>query len=147
MASFIYDEGRKLLGSIGTHVTGPINWDTVSVMRYFYVDEADDTISQTADVDVADRASAAQIPAFASTSNIANFTSSISSSVLVVDADDHTYTSLTGDAPESYDIFYYNTTDTVSPLFSNHDDATGLGAAFTGGNVTLVWSTSGIFRF
>lgn len=117
--------------------------DTFSV---FFVDEADDTLSQSADVDAADRASAAQVPAFASAPAIANNTWTVTSNVGIFDGDDTLFTSLTGDQSESYDIFKDSGTDTTSPLVGNFDDATGLPLTPSGGNVTIVWAATGIIR-
>lgn len=145
MASFLYDEGRKMLGGIGTHTT-QINFDTAA-LAVFFVDEADDTISQTADVDAADRTAAAQVPDFASAPTIANNVSTIDSSVLKVTGDNTLFTALDDDPVESYDIFVDSGTDTTSGLISNHDDATGLPLDPSGGNVTIVWAATGIWRF
>ena len=87
MASFLYDEFRKSIGGNPTHSV--IDWQDDSTISTFFVDEADDTISQTADVDVADRATLAQVPAFASAANLTGRSPvSVSSSILVLDASD-----------------------------------------------------------
>lgn len=143
MASFLYDEFRLSLGGAPTHSV--IDWNTDTI-KAFFVDEADDTISQTADVDAADRAAAAQVPAFASAPTLGSATSTISSNVLVLDAADLTFTSLTGDQVESYDIFKNSGTDTTSPMIANFDDATGLPLTPSGGNVTIVFHANGIIR-
>jgi hypothetical protein len=112
----------------------------------FFVDEADDTPNQTSDQDVADRASAAQIPAFASAPNLANGTTTAVSNVGQFDADDLTFTSLSGDQAESIDLFKDTGTDTTSPLIANFDDYTGLPFTPSGGNVTIVFHANGILR-
>lgn len=134
-----------MIGGIGTHST-TINFDTAT-LGVFFVDEADDTISQTSDVDAADRTAAAQVPDFASAPNITTNASTITSNVLMVDGDDTLFTALDDDPVESYDIFIDSGTDTTSPLISNHDDATGLPLDPSGGNVTIVWGATGIYRF
>lgn len=143
MAAFLYDEFRKSLGGVPTHSVIDLNDDTFSV---FFVDEADDTPDQTNDVDAADRVAGAQVPAFASAPSLASNASSISSNVLVWDATDLTFTALSGDQSESYDIFKDSGTDTTSPLVSNHDDATGLPVTPSGGDVVIVWGATGILR-
>lgn len=143
MASFLYDEFRLSLGGAPTHSV--IDWNTDTI-KAFFVDEADDTISQTADVDAADRATLAQVPAFASAPTLTSATSTISTNVLVLDAADLTFTSLTGDQVESYDIFKSSGTDTTSPMIGNFDDATGLPLTPSGGNVTIVFHANGIIR-
>lgn len=143
MASFLYDEFRRSLGGNPTHSVIDLHDDTFSV---FFVDEADDTLSQTSDQDAADRASAAQVPAFASAPALTNNDISITSNVMMWDADDLLFTSLSGDQVESYDIFKDSGTDTTSPLVGNFDDATGLPLTPSGGNVTIVWGATGIIR-
>jgi len=131
------------LADAATHSKIDLESDTIGV---FFVDEADDTISQTSDVDAADRAAAAQVPAFASAPNMVANSWAVSSNVGVFDADDTVFTSLSGDQVESYDIFKDSGTDTTSPMISNHDDATGLPLTPSGGNVTIVWAATGIIR-
>jgi hypothetical protein len=143
MASFLYDEFRATLGGEPTHSAINLETDTFSM---FFVDEADDTISQSADIDAADRASAAQVPAFASAPSLANNTATVSSNILVFDADDLTFTSLSGDQSESLDLFKDSGTDTTSPMVANFDDYTGLPLTPSGGNVTVVFSGTGIIR-
>jgi len=142
MASFLYDEFRLCLGGAPTH--SAIDWNTDTIEAWF-VDEADDTPNQTTDVDAADRAAAAQVPAFASAPTM-TCTSAIDSNVLKLDASDLTFTSLSGDQSESIDIFKNSGTDSTSPLISNHDDYTGLPLTPSGGNVTVVWAATGIIR-
>jgi hypothetical protein len=143
LASFLYDEFRSQLGGEPTHTAMNLETDTFSV---FFVDEADDTISQSADIDAADRASAAQVPAFASAPAIANNSWTVTSNVGIFDGDDAVFTSLSGDQVESYDIFKDSGTDTTSPMLGNFDDATGLPLTPSGGNVTIVFHANGIVR-
>lgn len=143
MAAFLYDECRRSIGGIPTHTVIDFDADTLEV---FFVDEGDDTPSQTSDVDAADRLEASQVPDFDDAPAIANNASTISSNVLVVDGDDCVFTALTGDQAESYDIFKNSGTEGTSPLISNHDDATGLPLTPSGGNVTIVFHATGILR-
>ena len=142
MASFLYDEFRSSLGGAPTH--SAIDWNTDTI-ECFFVDELDDTPTQTTDVDAADRLAASQVPAFASAPTMTCSTA-VTSNVLVLDATDLVFTSLTGDQVESYDIFKNSGTDTTSPLIGNFDDATGLPLTPSGGNVTIVWAATGIIR-
>ena len=112
----------------------------------FFVDEADDIPNQTTDQDVADRAAAAQVPAFASAPNLVNGTTTIDSNVGKFDADDLLFTSLTGDQSESIDLFKDTGTDTTSMLIANFDDYTGLPLTPSGGNVTIAFHATGIIR-
>jgi hypothetical protein len=143
LASFLYDEFRLQLADAATHSKIDLESDSIQVT---FIDEADDTIDQTADVDFGDRASAARVPAFASSPLIANNSWAVTSNVGVFDGDDTVFTTLTGDQVESYDIYKDSGTDTTSPMISNHDDATGLPLTPSGGNVTIVWAATGIIR-
>lgn len=128
---------------VDTHSFVDLDDDTLGV---FFVDEADDTISQSADQDVADRAAAAQVPAFASAPNLTNNDVTIASNLATLDADDLAFTALSGDQVESFDLFKDTGTDTTSVLIANFDSATGLPLTPSGGDVTIVWNASGIIR-
>jgi hypothetical protein len=143
VASFLYDEFRKSIGGNPTHSVIDLQDDTITV---FFVDEADDTISQSADADAADRTAGAQVPAFASAPSLASKTINVTSNILIWDAADLTFTALTGDQVESYDIFKDTGTDSTSPMIGNFDDATGLPLTPSGGDVTIVWHANGIIR-
>jgi hypothetical protein len=143
MASFIYDILRINIMGEDTHTFVDLDDDTLGM---FFVDEADDTPNQTSDQDVADRAGASQVPAFASAPNLANAAVTAASNTGMLDADDLVFTSLSGDASESIDLFKDTGTDTTSVLISNHDDYTGLPFTPSGGNVTLAFHANGIIR-
>lgn len=142
MAGFIYDEYRNSLGGQPTHSV--IDWHDDTIKGYF-VDEGTDTISQTADIDAGDRTGA--FPAYASAVAIAA-SSSLSSSVLVLDATDTTFTALDTSATtvESLDIFKDSGVQATSPNISNHDDYTGMPFTGTGGDVVVVYHANGIIR-
>ena len=145
MASFLYDEFRKSLGGNPTHSV--IDWQDDTTISTFFVDEADDTISQTADVDVADRATLAQVPAYASAANLTGRSPvSVTSNILVLTASNTTHSTLSGDQVESLDIFKNSGSDTTSPLIGNFDDYTGIPLTPSGGDVTIVWAATGIIR-
>lgn len=112
----------------------------------FFVDEADDTPSQSADQDVADRLAASQVPAFASAPNLANTVTTIDTNVGKFDADDLTFTALSGDQSESVDLFKDTGTDTTSMLIANFDTYTGLPLTPSGGDVVIVQPATGIIR-
>ena len=143
MASFLYDIFRVNIMGEDTHSFVDLDDDTLAM---FFVDEADDTPNQTSDQDVADRAAAAQVPAFASAPNLANGTTSAVSNRGVFDADDLTFTALTGDQSESIDLFKDTGTDTTSVLIANFDDYTGLPLTPSGSDVVIVFHANGIIR-
>lgn len=143
MANFLYDIFRINIMGEDTHAYVDLDDD---VLGAFFVDEADDTPSQTADQDVADRLAASQVPAFASAPNLVNNATTIDASVGKFDADDLTFTALTGDPSESLDLFKDTGTDTTSVLILNADTYTGLPITPSGGDVVVVWHSTGIIR-
>lgn len=143
MASFLYDIFRINIEGEDTHAFVDLDDD---VLGMFFVDEATDTPSQSADQDVADRTAGAQVPSFATAPNLANTVSAIDSNVGKFDADDLTFTALTGAASASIDLFKDTGTDTTSVMIANFDDYTGLPLTPSGGNVTIVFAATGIIR-
>jgi hypothetical protein len=109
------------------------------------VDEGDDAPNQTSDQDVADRTAGAQVPAFADAPNLTDNAVTAASNRGKLDAQDLVFTALTGDTVESLDLFKDTGTDSTSVLIVNFDDITGLPFSPSGGDVTVVWSSSGIF--
>lgn len=143
MASFMYDIARINIMGEDTHLFVDLDDDTLGM---FGVDEADDTPNQTSDQDVADRLAASQVPAFASAPNLVNSAVTAVANRGVLDADDLTFTALTGDAFESLDLFKDTGTDTTSVLISNHDDYTGLPFTPGGSDLVVVFHANGILR-
>jgi len=143
MADFLYDVYRGNIMGKDTHSFVDVEDDTLGV---FFVDEADDTPNQTTDEDAADRAAAAQVPSFASAPNLTGVTVTLASNRSVLDATDLTFSALSGDQVESFDLFKDTGTDTTSVLILNMDTATGLPLTPSGGDVVIVWNVSGIFR-
>ena len=143
MASFLYDIFRINIMGEDTFAFCDLDDDTLGM---FFVDEADDTPTQATDQDVADRAAAAQVPAYADAPNLVTNAVTIDSNVGKLDADDLTFTALTGDAVESIDLYKDTATDTTSILIANFDDYTGLPLTPSGGNVTIVFAATGIIR-
>lgn len=140
IASFLYDEFRKSLGGNPTHSVIDLKDDTIKAV---FIDEADDTISQTADEDWGDRVAASQV----GSATLSNKAITVPSSVLMWDADDAAYTALSGDQVESYDVYKSaGGASTSDPLIANFDDATGLPLTPSGGNVTIVFHANGIIR-
>jgi len=143
MANFLYDIFRINLMGEDTFAFVDLDDDTLGM---FFVDEADDTPNQTSDQDCADRAAAAQVPAFASAPNLVNGATTIDSNVGKFDADDLTFTALSGDTSESIDLFKDTGTDTTSMLIANFDTYTGLPLTPPGGDVVIVFAATGIIR-
>lgn len=64
------------------------------------------------------------------------------------DADDVTFTSVTGDPSEALVIWKDTETESTSPLIMYIDTATGLGVTPNGGDITVTWDsgTNKIFK-
>jgi len=63
----------------------------------------------------------------------------------VFDADDITFSSVTGDECEAVVIYKDTGTASTSPLIAYIDTATGLSVVPNGGDITITWNASGIF--
>ena len=134
MASYLYGLGRsKFLG----HASEQINWISHNI-KCLLVDGADYTPSQNTH-DYHDDIAGAGI--VATSSNLSSKTATLGAA----DADDVTFTSVTGDSVE-YIIVYRDTgTSGTSPLIAKIDDYTGLPVTPNGGNINVAWPASGIF--
>lgn len=127
MANALYDPGRE--GFLG----GDIDWDANNI-KVALIDEADDTIDLVNDDFWNDRAAAARV---AISGNLANKTKAAG----VADADDVTWTTVTGDQSESIDGYADTGTDSTSRMIFNIDTATGLPVTPGGGDITARWSS------
>jgi hypothetical protein len=65
----------------------------------------------------------------------------------VFDADNVTFTAVTGNSVESFTLYRDTGTAATSDLLSYWDDATGLPVTPNGGDITITFSASGIFTF
>lgn len=143
MANALFTAYRNNILGDGTFTNVQLDADTIQA---FFVDHADDTPVPATDQDVADIASAAQVPAFASAPTLTTKTiGTVAAGVF--DADDLVFTSLTGDQVESLVIFKDTGTDTTSILIAFFDTfSSGMPLTPNGGNVTVQWNASGIFQ-
>lgn len=127
MANALYDKGRE------GFLDGSIDWDTNSI-KVVLVDEADDTIDLAVDDNLDDRAAASRV---ATSGNLANKTVTNG----VADADDITFTAVSGDQFESFDLYKDTGTESTSRLICNIDTATGLPSTPSGGDITIRWDS------
>lgn len=143
MANFIFNVRRNIAaGDDGTQAFVDFLTDTIKAM---FVDHADDTPVAT-DNAISDILSAARVPGIASAPALASKTVG-SVGVGVADAADTVFSALTGDPVESLILFKDSGTETTSTLICRWDTATGLPLTPNGGDVTVVWSASGIYQF
>ncbi len=136
MANFIPNSIKN-----GLWNSGIPDLTTLSV-KAMGVDHADDTPAATDDF-IDDILSAARVPAIASCPALASKTNGVVA-VGTFDAADTTFTSLTGDQFESLILFEDSGVEATSDFVARWDTATGLPLTPNGGNVTVVWSASGI---
>ncbi|MDX1497055.1 MAG: hypothetical protein R3352_05840 [Salinisphaeraceae bacterium] len=127
MANSLYDKGRE------GFLDGSIDYDTDNI-KIMLIDEADDTIDLGLDEDLADRAAASRV---ATSSNLTTKTVTAG----VADADDVTFSSVTGDESESIDMYQDTGTEATSRLILNIDTATGLPVTPNGGDITVTWDS------
>jgi hypothetical protein len=85
------------------------------------------------------------VPAFASAPNLASKTIG-TLDVGVFDAADLVFTALSGDQFESVVMFKDTGTDTTSDLIAYWDTASGLPFLPNGGDLTVIFSSAGIFK-
>lgn len=123
-ANALYDFGRD--GFLG----GDNDWD--SDHRVILHDDADDTVALTTDDflnDVAAPARVATSGALASPSHAAG----------VADANDFTFSTVSGDPSERLIIYQHTGTESTSDLVASIDTATGLPVTPNGGNINVTW--------
>ena len=124
MANALYDHGRNAF------LRGEIAWhsDTIKVIL---VDTDDYT------VDLANHDYLDDVPAAArvATATLSGKTATAG----VADADDTTFSSVTGDTCEALIIYKDTGTESTSPLIAYIDSATGLPITPNGGDITVKW--------
>lgn len=125
MANAMYDFGRQEFAA------GNLDWDAHN-FKAALIDEADDTINLATDDFWDDRAGAAIV---ADSANLASKTNVAG----VLDADDVTWSAVSGDPCESIDIRRDTGSAATSPLICNIDTATGLPVAPGGGDIIARW--------
>lgn len=124
MANTLYDLARQAF------LDGGLNWGSGD-FRVILVDTADYTFSQTHDF-LNDVPVAARV---AVTGALTGRTSTAG----VADADDVTFTAVTGDQSEALVIYHHTGVEGTSRLVAYIDTATGLPITPNGGNITVVW--------
>lgn len=125
MANALYDKGRQ------GFLDGSIDWDTDDI-RVILVDTADYTVDTANHDNLDDVASAGRV---AVSSALTGKTATNG----VADADDVTFTSVTGDSVEAIVIYKHTGTESTSRLIAYLDSGTGLPVTPNGGNITVQW--------
>lgn len=126
MANVLYQLGRQAF------LEADLDW-TGQDMRVILVDTADYTFSQTHQF-LSDVPGAARV---AVSGALAGKTATNGTA----DANDVTFTSVTGDQSEALIIYQHTGVDATSRLVAYIDTATGFPITPNGGNITVVWDS------
>ncbi|TRZ93459.1 MAG: hypothetical protein D4R82_05050 [Dehalococcoidia bacterium] len=128
MANELYDKGRE------GFLDGSIDWDTDDI-RCILVDVADYTVDLAAHDNLDDIPSGARV----ATSDALTGKTVVAG---VADADDVTFSAVTGDQSEALVIYKHTGTESTSRLIAYIDDATGLPVTPNGGDITIQWDSA-----
>jgi len=126
MANVLYDLGRQAFGD------GDISWSSDNI-RAILIDSADYTVNLVTDefLDI--------IPAGARVATSANLTGK-DNVFGVMDADDVSYVSVTGDEVEVIVLYQHTGVESTSRLIGYIDTATNLPVTPVGGGIDIIWS-------
>lgn len=139
MANAVYVSFRN--GVLGSHATRvDLDADTIKAAL---IDHGTDTPNTTTD-DFYNDISAGLVGSLSSA-----FTSKTIGTVAagVFDADNITYTAVSGNSVESVNILKDTGAGATSDLIAYFDTGTGLPVTPNGGDITVTWNASGIFTF
>ena len=134
MANGLYDKARQKF------LDGSISWSSDNI-KIVLVDAADYTVSLASHEFLSDIPSGARV---ATSDNLGNKTSTSG----IADADNVTFTAVTGDPSEAIVIYKDTTNAATSDLIAYIDTATGLPVTPNGGDITITWDngTNKIFK-
>lgn len=126
MANVLYELGRQAFGD------GDISWSSDNI-RAILIDTDDYTVNLTTDEFLSD------IPAAARVAVSSNLTGKVNV-FGVMDADDVSYVSVTGDECEAIVLYLHTGTEGTSILIGYIDNATNLPVTPVGGGIDIIWS-------
>lgn len=132
--SALYDYGRQAF------LNGDISWSGHDI-RAILIDTTDYTANLTSDIVLSGIPSAARVATSSSFTN----KSSISG---IADADDLTFTTVTGDSVEALVLYQHTGNEATSRLIAYIDSGVGLPITPNGADITIQWDngTSKIFK-
>ena len=128
MANELYDKGRE------GFLDGSIDWDTDDI-RCILVDTADYSVDLAAHDNLDDIPAGARV----ATSGALTGKTVVAG---VADADDVTFSAVTGDPSEALVIYKHTGTESTSRLIAYIDSATGLPVTPNGGDITIQWDSA-----
>jgi hypothetical protein len=129
MANALYGKARELF------LNGDLDWANDDI-RVILVDAADYTVSIDVDDFLDDVPSGARVA-------VSSALSGKTSTLGVADANDVTWSAVTGDPSEAIVIYKHTGVEATSPLIAYLDSATGLPVTPNGGDITVQWSSGG----
>jgi len=129
MAAALYDSGRE------GFLSGSLDWDTQDI-KIVLTDHTDATPNVSTD-NALDDISAGTVD---TSPNLGSKTTTGG----VADAANVTFTSVTGDAADSFSSYYDSTVAATSLLIHYDDAATGLPVTPNGGDITITWADTGL---
>lgn len=132
MANALYDKGRE------GFLDGSFDWISGSI-KAVLVDTASYSVNLATDQFIS------SIPSGERVATSANLTSKTATAG-VADAADITLSAVTGDQSEAIVIYNDTGVDTTSRLIAYIDTATGLPVTPNGGDITISFNASGIFK-
>jgi hypothetical protein len=124
MANALYGKGRDKFAN------GDIDWVNDTIKLYL-IDAADYTVSIDVDEFADDIAGAAKVATATFAGN--------STALGVCDANDTTFTTVSGDVSEALVIWKDTGNQATSPLIAYMDTGTGLPVTPNGGDITVTW--------
>lgn len=125
MTNALYDKGRE------GFLDGSIDWDTDDI-RVILVDTADYTVDLATHDNLDDVPAAARV---AVSGSLAGKTKTNG----VADANDVTFSAVSGDPSEALVIYKHTGTESTSRLIAYIDTATGLPVTPNGGDINVQW--------
>lgn len=125
-----------------SHPTADWDGDTIKVHLYDAADGAVDPTDAASFQDEADITDAGIV----ATATLANVTVTHSSGTVTVDADDTTFTAVSGDQSENLILWKDTGADTTSLLLVFFDTfASGMPVTPNGGDIVISWNASGLW--
>jgi len=128
MANAMYDKGRE------GFLDGSIDWDTDDI-RCILVDTDDYSVDLAVHDNLDDVPSGARVA-------VSGALTGKTVAAGVADADDVTFSSVTGDQSEAIVIYKHTGTESTSRLIAYIDSATGLPVTPNGGDITVQWDSA-----
>lgn len=135
---------QEQLGDAAGPGHGAVDWEADD-LRTILIDAADDTININTDQDLADIVAGARV---AVSGNMAGKAVTVASNTATADANDVTFTAVSGDQSEQLVIYKHTGTEATSLLVVFFDTfGSGMPVTPNGGDIQVQWNASGIFAW